>query len=70
MLAQKSATNQGCLFFSLGFNIVLKILTSAISGEKNFLPTYLQVYKESNTSLFANGNFMYVKNLNEFKNNN
>ena len=56
----KSGTRQGCPLLPLLFNIVLKVLATAIREEKEIKG--IQIRKEVKLSLFADDMILYVEN--------
>ena len=56
----KSGTRQGCPLSPLLFNIVLKVLDTAIRAEKEIKG--IQIGKEVKLSLFADDMILYIKN--------
>ena len=58
----KSGTRQGCSLSPLLFYIVLEVLPSAISEEKEIKG--IQIRKEVKLSLFADDMILYIENLN------
>ena len=57
----KSGTRQGCLLSPLLFNIVLEVLATAISEEKEIKG--IQIGKEVKLSLFADEMILYTEPL-------
>ena len=57
----KSGTRQGCPLPPLLFNIVLKVLATAVRDEKEVKG--IQIGKEVKLSLFADNMILYVENL-------
>ena len=57
---QRSGTKQGCPCSPLLFNIVLKVLTTAIIEEKEIKG--IQIRKEIKLSLFAGDTILYIEN--------
>ena len=55
----RSGTRQGCPLSPLLFNIVLKVLTTAIREEKEIKG--IQIGKEVKLSLFADDMILYIK---------
>ena len=53
----RSGTRQGCPLSPLLFNIVLKVLATAIREEKG-----IQIRKEVKLSLFADDMILYIEN--------
>ena len=58
--ALRSGTRQGCPFLPLLFNIVLEVLATAIRAEKEIKG--IQIGKEEQLSLFADGMILYIEN--------
>ena len=56
----RSGTRQGCPLSPLLFNIVLKVLASAIRKEKEIKG--IQIRKEVKFSLFADDMILYIEN--------
>ena len=56
----KSGTRQGCPLSSLLFNIVLEVLATVISAEKEIKG--IQIGKEVKLSLFAEDMIFYIEN--------
>ena len=56
----KSGTRQGCPLSSVLFNIVLEVLATAISAEKEIKG--IQIGKEIKLSLFAEDIILYIEN--------
>ena len=56
----KSGTRQGCLLSLLFFNIILKVLATEITEEKEIKE--IQIRKEVMPSLFAYGMILYIEN--------
>ena len=56
----RSGTRHGCPLSQLLFNIVLKVLATAIREEKEIKG--IQVRKEAKVSLFADGMMLYIEN--------
>ena len=56
----KSGTRQGCPLSPLLFNIVLKVLATAIRAEKEIKG--IQIGKEVKLSLVANDMILYIEN--------
>ena len=56
----RSGTRQGCLLSLLLFNIVLKVLATAIREEKEIKG--IQIGKEVKLSLFADDMILYIEN--------
>ena len=56
----KSGTRQGCPLSSLLFNIVLEVLATVISAEKEIKG--IQIGKEVKLSLFADDMILYIEN--------
>ena len=57
----KSGTRQGCPLSPLLFNIVLKVLATAIREQKEIKG--IQIGKEVKLSLFADDMILYIENL-------
>ena len=56
----RSGTRQGCPLLPLLFNIVLEVLATAISKEKEIKG--IQIGKQVKLSLFANDMMLYIEN--------
>ena len=57
----RSGTRQGCPFSPLLFNIILKVLATAIRGKKKEIKG-LQIRKETKVSLFTDDKMLYIEN--------